>query len=191
MGLPITISSHEEPEMSAMYIKEVGVFDPVSSFVMNHIFSSRGQVIFLDIGCFTGYHLAVAAISGAAEIHAFDPFSINSVKACETKNVNRFDYTVNVYNYILGDHDYTTEWCSPLDNLAFSIQSNCPDPEDLYFDHYYSQTVKVVDMKKWIESNLVNLLIPTSITELLIRIAISEGFEESILTSQMDLWQHQ
>lgn len=157
---------------------------------MNTVLSNLQKPgIYLDIGSFTGYHSAVADFSGALEVHSFDPFLINSQKTCETCMLN--EANCHVYNFIFGKENSYEHWCCPLDNYAYSIRHGCPKPNELFYENYYSQIVKIVDLTEWLHENMKHVLTPPNDYQLLIKIEVSEGYEENILKSNLKLWEHE
>ena len=178
----LAVSIHPEPDMFAQYMRDYNNFDvPVTNLIIHVLSEIEGKVTFLDIGSFVGYYSALASFCGVHKVISMDAFPQHNQKTCETLQLNSF-HNVGVYNFLLGNRRRYQQWCAPLDNLAFSISEGCPSAGDEFFNNYITNSVLMVHALDWMEQNMNSTLNNYSgDEELVIRIHVSEGFEEQLV----------
>ena len=179
----IIVSAHNEADISTRYMESFKIWDSPVTELLLHIVTplEKSRVTFIDIGSYNGYYSSFVAIQGV-NVYSFDAFSLNSQKTCETALLNHVGNRISVYNFLLSSESKYERWCAPLDNLAFSIWNGCPEDNDVYFDHYVTEQVRLVSGDEWIEEHLGPELLDSRYgNDFIVRIAVSGGFEEAIL----------
>jgi len=144
------------------------------------------RVSVLDIGAFVGLFSVVFASHYEVEkVYAFEPFSINIQRACETVELNHLTEKVNLYKVALGESYAREKWCLPYDNLGYAITEGCPLSGDQFFDYYNHESVQVVETEAWLMTSLSTVFAkPRGEHVIIIKLSVANGYEERILSAK-------